>query len=66
MNIVVGPRGRPKKCNVPDSSQDEANNDNASVKFWHSEKLTGRQQVHDARKRQRRHEVGATSVAEVA
>ena len=35
-------------------------------KSWRSEKLTDRQEVRDARKRQRGHEVRSASIAEVA
>jgi hypothetical protein len=42
MNIVIGPRGCPKKLNVPHGSEDESNDDNASGKCWGSEKLTDR------------------------
>jgi hypothetical protein len=42
MNIVIGPRGHPKKLNVPHSSEDEPNDDNASGKCGASEKLTDR------------------------
>jgi hypothetical protein len=66
MDIIIGARGYPKKFNVPHSSQDEPNDDNASGKSWRSEKLADRQKVHDARKRQRGHEVRSTPVAEVA
>jgi hypothetical protein len=66
MNIIVGARGHPKKFNVPHSSQDEPSDDNSSGKSSRSEKLTDRQEVHDARKRQRGHEVRSTSIAEVA
>jgi hypothetical protein len=70
MDIIIGARGHPKKFNVPHGSQDEPNDDNAAgnawFKFWHSEKLTDRQEVHDSRKRQRGHEVRPTSIAEVA
>ena len=64
--IIVGARGHPKKCNVPYSSQDKPNDDNSPRKSWRSEKLTDRQEVHDARKRQKRHEVWPTPIAEVA
>ena len=66
MNIIIGARGQPKKFNVPHSSQDEPNDDDAPRKSWRSEKLTDRQEVHDARKRQRGHEVRSTPIAEVA
>ena len=42
MNIIIGARGQPKKFNVPDSSQDQPNDDNSSGKSWRSEKLTDR------------------------
>ena len=42
MNIIIGARGHPKKFDVPNSSQDEPNDDNASGKCWGSEKLTDR------------------------
>jgi len=42
MNIVIGARGEPEKFNVPHSSQDEPNDDNAPGKLWHCEKLTDR------------------------
>ena len=42
MNIVVGARGSPKKFNVPHSSKEEPNDDNASGECWGSEKLTDR------------------------
>ena len=32
MDIIIGARGYPKKFNVPHSSQDEPNDDNASGK----------------------------------
>jgi hypothetical protein len=42
MDIVIGARGQPKKFNVPHSSQDEPNDDNASGKPWRGKKLTDR------------------------
>jgi hypothetical protein len=46
MDIIIGARGHPQKFNVPHSSQDEPNDDNASgnasFKFGRSEKLTDR------------------------
>ena len=70
MDIIVGARGQPKKFNVPHRSQDEPEDDdapgNASFKFGRGEKLTDRQEVDDARNRQRGHEVRSTSIAEVA
>src|SRR6267378_4266813 len=46
MDIIIGARGQPKKCNVPHSSQDKPDDDNApgnaSFKFGRSEKLTDR------------------------
>jgi hypothetical protein len=70
MNVIIGARGRPKKFNVPHSRQDEPNDDNASrnvsFKFWRSEKLTDRQEVHDSRERQGGHEGRSTPIAEVA
>jgi hypothetical protein len=66
MNIIIGARGLPKKFNVPHSSQDEPNDDNASVKVGRSEKLTDRQEIRDPRNRQRGHEVWSTSIAGVA
>jgi hypothetical protein len=42
MNIIIGARGHPKKFDVPHSSQDEPNDDNASGEWWGSEKLTDR------------------------
>jgi hypothetical protein len=42
MNIIIGARGQPKKFNVPHSSQDEPNDDNAPGKSWGGEKLTNR------------------------
>jgi len=42
MDIIIGARGHPKKFNVPPSSQDEPNHDNASGKSGRSEKLTNR------------------------
>jgi hypothetical protein len=42
MDIIIGARGHPKKFNMPHSSQDEANDDNAAGKSWRSEKLTDR------------------------
>jgi hypothetical protein len=66
MNIIIGTRRLPKKFNVPHSSQEQPNDDNASGKYWGSEKLTDRKKVHDARKRQRAHKVRSTSIAEVA
>jgi hypothetical protein len=66
MDIIIGARGQLKKCNVPHGSQDEPNDNNAPGKSWRGEKLTDRQEVHDARKRQRAHEVWPTPIAEVA
>jgi hypothetical protein len=66
MDIIIGARGHPKKFNVPHSSQDEPNDDNASRKSWRSEKLTDRQEVRDSPKRQRGHKVRSTPIAEVA
>jgi hypothetical protein len=66
MDIIIGARGQPKKCNVPRRSQDEPNDDNASWKYRRDEKLTDRQEVHDARNRQRGHKVWPTPIAEVA
>jgi hypothetical protein len=70
MDIIIGTRGLPKKFNMPHSSQDEPNDDNApgnaSFKSGRSEKLTDRQEVYHARNRQRGHEVRSTSIAEVA
>src|SRR5690242_5125005 len=66
MNIIIGARGLPKKFNVPHSSQDEPNDDNAPRKSWHGEKLTDRQEVRDSRNRQSSHEVRSTPIAEVA
>src|SRR6266699_6158546 len=70
MNIIIGARGQPKKFNVPHSSEDEPNDDdapgNALFKSGRSEKLADRQEVHNARNRQGGHEVRTTSVAEVA
>jgi hypothetical protein len=55
---------------MPHSSQDEPNDDNApgnaSFKSGRSEKLTDRQEVHDARNRQRGHKVWPTPIDEVA
>jgi hypothetical protein len=42
MDIIIGARWEPKKFNVPHRRQDEPNNNNASGKFWRSEKLTDR------------------------
>ena len=46
MNIIISTRRQTKKFNVPHSSQDEPNDDNApgnvSFKSWRSEKLTDR------------------------
>jgi hypothetical protein len=42
MDIIIGARGQPKKFNVPHSSQDESNDDNASGKFWRGKKLADR------------------------
>src|SRR5438552_13852618 len=70
MNVIIVARWQPKKFNVPHRSQEEPNDDNtprnASFKSGRSEKLTDRQEVRDARKRQRGHEVGSTPIAEVA
>src|SRR6266849_598113 len=70
MDIIVGTRGHPKKFNVPHRSQDETDDHNASgnasFKLWRGEKLTDRQEVQDARKRQGGHEVRSTSIAEVS
>jgi len=70
MNIIIGARGHPKKFNVPRGCQDEPNDGNApgnsSFKSGRSEKLTDRQEVHDARNRQRGHKVWPTPIAEVA
>jgi hypothetical protein len=41
-NIIIGARGSPKKFNVPHSSQNEPNDNNASGECWGSEKLTDR------------------------
>src|ERR1700724_3533152 len=66
MDIIIHARGHPKKFSVPHGSQDEPNGNSVPGESWSSEKLTDRQQVHDAGKRQRGHEVRSTSVAEVA
>jgi hypothetical protein len=72
MDIIIGARGHPKKFNVPHGSQDEAKDDNAPGKYRcgagasPAKKLSDRQEVHDARKRQRGHEVRSTPIAEVA
>jgi hypothetical protein len=70
MNVVIGTRGQPKKFDVPHSSQEKADDDDASgtalFKFWRSEKLTDREEVGDARNRQRGHEVRPASIVEVA
>src|ERR1700674_655995 len=70
MNVIIGARRHPKKCNAPHSSQDEPNDDNASgnasFKFGRSEKLADRQEVGDSRQRQRGHKVRTTPVAEGA
>jgi hypothetical protein len=66
MDIIIGARGHPKKCNVPHSSHDEPNDDNSPGKSGRSETLTDRQEVHDARKRQRGYEGWPTPIAEVA
>jgi hypothetical protein len=66
MNIIIGGRRQPKKFNVPNRSQDEQSDDNSPGKLWRSEKLTDRQEVGDARKRQRGHEIWSTSIAEIA
>jgi hypothetical protein len=42
MNIVINTSRHPKKFNVPKSSQEEPNDDNASGESWRSEKLTDR------------------------
>jgi hypothetical protein len=42
MNILIGARGSPKKFNVPNSSQDEPNDDDAPGERWVGEKLTDR------------------------
>jgi hypothetical protein len=42
MDIIIGGRGHPKKCDVPHSSQDESNDDNPSRKSRRSEKLADR------------------------
>jgi hypothetical protein len=66
MNIILGARRQPKKFNVPHSSQDKPNDDDAPGKCWRSEKLTDRQKVRDSRKRQRGHEVRSTFIGKVA
>jgi hypothetical protein len=66
MNIIVVAWGHPKKFNVPHGSQNESNDDNASGEFLRGEKLTDREKVCDARKRQRGHEVRPTPIVEVA
>jgi len=66
VDIVIDARGHSKKFNVPESGQYEPNDHNSPGKCWRSEKLTDRQEVYDARKRQRGHEVWPTPVAEVA
>jgi hypothetical protein len=40
MNIFTGGRGHPKKVNMPHSSEDEPNDDNAPSECWGSEQLT--------------------------
>ena len=66
MNIIIGARGQPKKFNVPHSSQDEPEDDDAPRKSWRCEKLTDPEEVHDARKRQRGIEVRSTPITEIA
>src|ERR1700730_9719640 len=70
MDIIIGARGQAKKFNVPHNSQNEPNDDKAPgntwFKFRRSKNLTDRQEVGDARKRQRGHEVRPASIAEVA
>jgi hypothetical protein len=66
MNIIIGAPGQPKKFNVPNRSQDEPSDDKSPGKRWRSEKLTDRQEVRDARKRQRGHEIRSTPIAEIA
>jgi hypothetical protein len=66
MDIIIGTRRHPKKFNVPHSRQDEPDHDNAPGGPCRSEEIADRQEVHDARKRQRSKEVGSTSVTEVA
>jgi hypothetical protein len=66
MNIIISARGQPKKFNVPHRSQDDPEDNDASRKSWHGEQLTDREEVRDARERQRGHEVRPTSIAEVA
>jgi hypothetical protein len=66
MNIIIGACGQPKKFKVPNRSQDEPSDDNSPGKLWRSEKLTDRQEVCDARKRQRAHEIWSTPIAEIA
>jgi hypothetical protein len=66
VNVVVCARWEPKKFNVPNSGKDESNDDNTLGKFWGAKKLTNCKQVCGGRKRQRGHEVRATSISEVA
>jgi hypothetical protein len=40
MNIFTDSRRHPKKFNMPHSSQDEPNDDNAPRERWRSEQLT--------------------------
>jgi hypothetical protein len=49
MDITICAYGIPKKLNVPHSRQEEPNHDNTTAECWGSEKLTDRQEVHDAR-----------------
>jgi hypothetical protein len=66
MDIIIGTRRHPKKFNLPHSSQDKPEDNDAPRKSWRCEKLTDRQEVRDSRKRQRRHEIWSASVGEVA
>src|ERR1700758_473577 len=66
VNIIVGAWGQPQKCNLPQSSQGEPNEDNSPRQSPRTEKLTDRKEVHDACNGQRRHEVRSAPVAEIA
>src|ERR1700746_3737196 len=66
MNIIVGARRTPEKCDVPQSSHREPDDNESSRKSWRTEKFTDREQVHDACNSQGRHEGWSTPVAEGA
>jgi hypothetical protein len=65
MNIIIFTCRHPQKFNVPNGGQHEPNHNNIPRESSHCEKLTESEQVHDAPKRQRRHEVRSTPIAEV-